>query len=98
MRMLNFREIFNCAFKIYSIWPQASKSIHTHSHNAVTLVGLAQACPNYAPINFLRCKFSCKYLMKYEHGFVAMTTVMPHNSVNENNLLSWQLVNSSWLM
>ena len=75
MRMLNFREIFKCAFKIYSIWPQANKHIH-----AVTLVGLTQACPNYAPINFLRGEFSCKYLMKYEHGFVAMTTVMPYNS------------------
>ena len=47
--MLNVLEIFKCAFKIYSIWPQAS--IHTQSCNAVTLVGLAQTCPNYAPIN-----------------------------------------------
>ena len=33
--------------------------------------------------------------LQYEHGFVAMTTVMLHNSVNEKNLLSWQLINSS---
>ena len=27
-------------------------------------------------------------------GFVTMTTMMLHNSVNENNLLSWLLINS----
>ena len=28
-------------------------------------------------------------------GFVTMTTMMLPNSVNENKLLSWQLINSS---
>ena len=37
----NFREIFKCTFKIYNIWPQASKqarTLQTHFHNAVLLV------------------------------------------------------------
>ena len=32
-----FREKFKCAFKIYSIWPQAS-TLQTHIRNAVPLV------------------------------------------------------------
>ena len=59
------------------VYGRKQASIHTHFHNAVTLVELAQAHPNYAPINFLRGKFSCKYLMnplQYEFGFVAMTS------------------------
>ena len=70
-----FEKYFNVHLK-FTVYGRNQASIHTHFRNA----GLAQACPNYAPINFLCGKSSCKYLMKYEHGFVAMTTVMPHNS------------------
>ena len=39
------------SFKIYGIWPQASKQASRHTHNfrkcSHTSVGLAQARPNY---------------------------------------------------
>ena len=40
MRTFNFWEIFKRAFKIYGIWPQASKQARmiTHFRNAVLLV------------------------------------------------------------
>ena len=46
MRTLNFREIFKCAFKIYGIWPQASKHTHALPQFSHASVGLAQAHPN----------------------------------------------------
>ena len=53
---------------------------------------------NHTPINFLHGKFNCKYLMnpwQYEHGVCNNDDNDLSNSVNENNLLSWQLINSS---
>ena len=43
-------KIYTRSFKIYGIWPQASKHTHARAQCSHTSVGLAQAHPNYLSV------------------------------------------------
>ena len=68
MRTFNFWEIFKCAFKIYSIWPQASKHarmLQTHFRNAVLLVwGLLRLTPITFENDLFAQLIDCHLLIK----------------------------------
>ena len=44
---LRYIKIYTRSFKIYGIWPQASKHTHARAQCSHTSVELAQARPNY---------------------------------------------------
>jgi len=47
---LDLHNIKMHSFKIYGIWPQATKHTHAHAQSSNASVGLAQAHPNYTCI------------------------------------------------